>query len=96
MDGTLAGAEPGQAMRHRIGGQHGGLPGRFGQRQPRREPGRERRRVGAAGAVRRGHAVTGHRKGHVPRSVEEMVHRLSSVTPGHKGRPRPHRDEALG
>ena len=43
MDGTFAGAQSGQTVLDRIAGDHGGLPGRLGQRQSGREPGRERR-----------------------------------------------------
>jgi hypothetical protein len=43
MDGAFAGAEPGQAMRDRLAGHRGGPAGRFGQRQPGCQPGRQRR-----------------------------------------------------
>jgi hypothetical protein len=66
VDGTLAGADPGQAMLDRLAGYHGGPAGRLGQRHPGPEAGRERRRVGASGAVRRGDAVPGDRDRHVP------------------------------
>jgi len=39
---AVAAAEAGEPMRHRITRDAGGLPGRFGQREPEREPGRER------------------------------------------------------
>jgi 3-oxoacyl-[acyl-carrier protein] reductase len=57
VDGTFAAAKPGQAVLDRLAGYHGRLAGRLGQRQPRAQPGRQCRRVGAAGAVGRGDIV---------------------------------------
>jgi len=62
MDGPFAGAKAGQAVRHRLAGHLGRLPGRRGQRQAGRQPGRERGRVGAAGTVGGGDAMPGDRE----------------------------------
>jgi len=59
-------AQFGQAVRHRVAGHGGGLFGRVGQGQPRRQAGRQRRRMGAPGAVSRGDAEPGDRDGQVP------------------------------
>src|SRR6185437_11500388 len=66
VDGTFTAAEPGQAVLDRLASYHGGLAGRLGQRQPGTQPGRERCRVGAAGAVGGRDAMPGDRDGHVP------------------------------
>jgi len=94
MDRTFAGAETGQAVGHRLAGHLGRLPGRLGQRQAGREPGGERGRVGAAGAVGGGDAVPGDREGQVPRPVEQVVDGIGAVAPGDQGRARPWRPGA--
>ena len=80
--GPVAAAQPGQAVRHRVPGHGGGLPGGFGQGQPGRQAGRQRRRVGAPGAVGRGDVAPGDRDGQVPGAVEEVIDRLGAVPPG--------------
>ena len=88
--GPVAAAQPGQAVRHRVPGHGGGLPGGFGQGQPGRQAGRQRRRVGAPGAMGRRDAATGDRDGQVPCAVEEVIDRLGAVPPGDQGRPCAH------
>ena len=66
MHRSLAAAQPGQAVGHRVAGHYGSLLRGLGQGQPRRQAGRECRRMGAPGAVSRGDAEPGDRDGQVP------------------------------
>lgn len=83
-------------MGHRLTRHQSGPAGRFVQRQPRGEPGRQGRRVRAACTVSGGDLMTSDRDGRVPRSIEEMVNRVGPVPPGDEGRRRAHLNQALG
>jgi hypothetical protein len=94
VDRPLAAPELDEAVTDGRRGDAGGRARGICERRALRELGRERGRVGAAGAVRRGNVRSLHRQLEVLAPVEEVVDRGGAVTARDERRRRAELDEA--